>query len=452
MPTRVARQEGRAVKSRSSVGDAGDRTVPAWRRELRPLSGAEAAPPEVSRGRAEDGSLHDPVRQGAVARPRLFEALSSGHVIYVSAPAGYGKSVLLRSWLCHARLDQSAAWLSVGRRESDPQRFWIAVVDSLRATRVGSKLIRAVTGSPDVDGWTIVERLLDDVASLKEPLFLVIDDLDQLEPSDAFQQLRLLLAQAPDPLRVVLLTRRDLRVGQQRLRVEGALSEIRAHELRFTANEARALFELAGLEIPDSTLESLMEQTEGWVAGLRLAALSLVGHDDPERFASEFSGRDRTVAEYLMTEVLDRQSEEVTRLLLHTSVLERVNGALADRLCGGCGGEQMLMRLERAGAFVEPVDSHQTWYRYHHLFADLLRLELRRTLPEEVPRLHRNAAEWFIEHGHPVEAVRHAQAAEDWKLGARVLSDSWLVLYLDGLTSTTRELLAGFPSEILTSH
>ena len=190
-------------------------------------------------------------------------------------------------------------------------------------------------------------------------------------------------------------------------------------------------------------------RTEGWAAGLRLAALSLAGHPDPERFAAEFSGTDRTVAEFLLAEVLDRQSEEVRRLLLRTSVLDRVSGPLADVLTGSSGGERILQDLEQAGAFVVSLDAGRSWFRYHQLFADLLQLELRRTEPNERAALHRAAAGWLAGHGHPVEAVRQAQAAQDWGMAARLLSDHWLDLYLGGRGATLVELLARFPRRVV---
>ena len=186
----------------------------------------------------------------------------------------------------------------------------------------------------------------------------------------------------------MLLTRRDLRLGLHRLRVEGELTELRGEDLRFTRSESRALLQAVGMQLSDGALASLVARTEGWVAGLRLAALSLARDSDPERFAAVFSGRERAVAEYLLAEVLDRQPEEVTRLLLRTSLLERVSGPLADRLTGTSGSYRILAELEDTGAFVVAVDSERTWFRYHHLFADLLALELRRTAPQDVPGLH----------------------------------------------------------------
>ena len=364
----------------------------------------------------------------------------------VSAPAGSGKTVLLRSWISEAGLEGSATWVPVGREERDPQRFWLSVLGALRETTAGSGLVRELTAAPDLDGWAVVERLLKDLAPLAEPVWLVVDDVHHLGSAEALRQLELMLMRAPPPLRFVLATRHDLRLGLHRLRLEGELAEIRAGDLRFSLAEARELFAAAGVQLSEPELARLHERTEGWAAGLRLAALSLSGHPDPGRFAAEFSGSERTVAEYLLDEVLDRQPEDVRRLLLRTSVLERVSGPLADALAGGSGGERVLQELEVANAFVASLDAGRSWFRYHHLFADLLQLELRRTAPGEVTGLHGVAAQWFSEHGFAVEAIRHAQAARDWGLAARLLAGHWSGLHLGGQAATVHAILAGFPA------
>ena len=387
-------------------------------------------------------------RAALVSRPALWERLGvSARVTVVSAPPGSGKTVLLRSWLGQAGLAERAAWVPAGRDERDPQRFWLAVLGALRQTSAGAALVRELTAAPDLDGWAMVERLLKDLAPLEERLWLVIDDVHELGSDQARRQLELLVMRAPAELRFVLATRHDVRLGLHRLRLEGELTEIRADDLRFSLAEARELLAAAGVRLTDPALALLVDRTEGWVAGLRLAALSLAGHPDPERFATEFSGSDRTVAEYLLAEVLERQPEEVRRLLLRTSMLERVSGELADLLTGASGGERMLHELERANAFVVSLDAARSWFRYHRLFAGLLQLELRRTEPGEVAALHELAAGWFAGHGFPVEAIRHAQAAQDWGLAARLLADHWPGLYLDGQAATVHALLAGFPAE-----
>ena len=380
-----------------------------------------------------------------MSRCALFGRLAEAErVVQISAPAGSGKTVLLRSWVRAAGLTERAAWVSAGREERDPQRFWLSVLSALRETAPGSALVQPLTAAPDLDGWAIVERLLADLAPLADRIWLVIDDVHELG-QDTLRQLELLVLRAPPGLRFVLATRHDVRLGLYRLRLEGELTEIREPDLRFTVAEARELFEAAGEQLPEAAVVMLQQRTEGWAAGLRLAALSLAGHPDPERFAAGFSGTERTVAEYLLGEVLDWQHEEVRRLLLRTSILERVNGELADLLTGDKGGERVLQDLEQANAFVISLNASRSWFRYHQMFAGLLQLELRRTATDEVAALHRIAADWFAEHGYPVEAIRHAQAACDWGRAAGLLADHWPGLHLGGQAATTHELLAGFP-------
>ena len=389
-------------------------------------------------------------RHPVVARPALLETLAAGaRVTLLSAPAGSGKTSLLRSWSGGPDVRERVAWVTVGRHERDPQRFWPVVLDALRATRAGSRVVGALTAGPEFDAADLVDRLLDELGGLDEPLWLVLDDLHELDEPATLEQLATLVTEAPPELRFVLATRRDAPLGLHRLRLEGQLEELRAADLRFTSDEARRLFEAAGLEVPAAALEQLVARTEGWAAGLRLAALSLAGHPEPERFAADFSGSERTVAEYLFAEVLERQPEDVRRLLLRTSMLEHVTGALADRLTGDSGGARILDELERAGAFVVAIDRARSTFRYHRLFADLLVLELRRTAPDELPGLHAAAAGWFAEHGFAVEAIRHAQAARRWDLAARLLSDRWLGLYLDGRRADRHELLRAFPPEVV---
>jgi LuxR family transcriptional regulator, maltose regulon positive regulatory protein len=387
-------------------------------------------------------------KAGIVARTELFDRLAGpARVTVVSAPPGSGKSVLLRSWIAEAGLDERAAWVPGGHDGRDPQPFWVSVLGALAGTGPGSSLVQALTAAPDLDGWAIAERLLTDLAPLEDQIWLIIDDVQELGP-EALRQLELLVLRAPPLLRIVLATRHDVRLGLHRLRLEGGLAEIREPDLRFTVAEAAELFAAARLELPEPAVAMLHERTEGWAAGLRLAALSLSGHPDPEQFAAGFSGSERTVAEYLLAEVLDRQPEPVRRLLLRTSVLERVNGELADLLTGGRDGERTLQDLEEANAFVVSLDPARTWFRYHQMFAGLLRLELRRAGPGEVTGLHQAASRWFAGHGYPAEAIRHAQQAQDWELAARLLADHWPGFHLDGQAAAVHELLAGFPPAV----
>jgi len=291
----------------------------------------------------------------------------------------------------------------------------------------------------------MVDRVLAELAGQRGPVILIIDDLHELRSSEALDQLTRLLTNLPPHVHAVLATRRDLQLGLHQLRLTGELAEIRAADLRFTERETRELLDASGIALSDAGAALLCERTEGWAAGLRLAAISLAGHADPERFVAQFSGSNRAVAEYLIAEMLDRQPADVQQLLLRTCLLDRVNGELADLLTGCPGSEGILLQLEDANAFVMSLDPERTWFRYHHLFGDLLRLELRRTLPEEVPALHRLAAAWFTDHGQVVDAIRHTQAAGDWPAAAQLIADHAFSLTLDGQAQTIQALLRVFP-------
>ncbi|MGZ4399209.1 MAG: AAA family ATPase, partial [Gaiellaceae bacterium] len=404
-----------------------------------------AASPPARADRSGSGHGSSPV-----ARRGLFERLSAGSpagVTLVSAPAGSGKTVLLRSWVDDSGLADRVAWLTVERDQRDPQRFWLAAVEKLRAAVGADAFIEKLSPAPDFDGHALVERLVSELGSLEDPAVLVIDDLHELHAPEALAQLGFLLDRRPSLLGVVLATRRDPQFGLHRLRLAGELTEVRATDLRFTLDETRELLAASGITPSDEAIAMLHTRTEGWAAGLRLAALSLAGHPDPERFLAEFSGSERAVADYLLAEVLERQTDEVRQVLLRTSILDRVCGALADALTGVSGSERILLELEEANAFVVSVDPGRSWFRYHQLFADLLRLELRRTDPSAVVGLHRAAAAWLEEHGHIVEAVKHAQAAEDWSYAARLVADQSFSLSLDGQEATVHTLLAAFPED-----
>jgi LuxR family maltose regulon positive regulatory protein len=365
-------------------------------------------------------------------------------VTLVCAPAGSGKTILLRSWA--AATGQTVAWVTVERGECDAQGFWLHLIDAL-ADASGDEVVERVSPAPTFAGAVVVERLLDQLDRLEEPLALVIDDLHELDSDDALAWLETLLTRPPTQLRTLVATREEPNLGLHRLRVAGRLTELRGPELRFSLDETRALLGASEITLSDAGLALLHERTEGWPAGLRLAAISLTAHPDPERFVSEFSGSERTVAGYLLAEVLDRQPPEVRELLLCTSILERVSGPLADALTGGTGAEAILQDLEDHNAFVTALDAARTWFRYHRLFADLLRLELRRVSPATIPSLHRSAAAWHEEHGDIAEAVRRHQAAGDWASAARLLVDHYLPLTMDGRGDTLHALLGAFPAD-----
>jgi LuxR family transcriptional regulator, maltose regulon positive regulatory protein len=390
----------------------------------------------------------DRAKPKLIGRGDLVAALdraAAKKVTIISAPAGSGKTSLLRVWADHPGYPHRLAVVQVRRDQHDAQQFWLGLLSAVRQALAATSRAEPLAAAPDFNGRAMVDRVLSELADAPDDITLVIDDLHELTSPHALVQLTGLLTNLPGHVHAVLATRRDLPLRLHQLRLAGELAEIRAADLRFTLDETRELLDASGIALSDARTALLQHRTEGWAAGLRLATISLAGHPDPERFVAEFSGSDRTVAEYLLAEMLERQSGDVQRLLLRTSLLDRVNGELADLLTGRLGSERILLDLEDANAFVLSLDPMRTWFRYHHLFADLLRLELRRASPEEVPTLHRQAAEWFAQHGQLVDAIRHRQAAGDWPRAAALLADHSFSLTLDGQTQTMQALLRAFP-------
>jgi LuxR family transcriptional regulator, maltose regulon positive regulatory protein len=366
-------------------------------------------------------------------------------VTIISAPAGSGKTSLLRAWAGLPGRPGRLAVLQVQRDQQDAQQFWLALLDAVRHVTGANSGAELPAATPDFNAPAMADRVLSELADARNNVTLVIDDLHELASPEALAQLTRLLTNLPPQVQAILTTRRDVRLGLHQLRLAGELAEIRAADLRFSERETRELLDASGIVLSEAGVTLLYQRTEGWAAGLRLAAISLTGHPDPERFVVEFSGSDRTVAEYLLAEMLDRQPPGVQDLLLRTSLLDQVNGDLADLLTGRPGSERILLDLEDANAFVESTDPERAWFRYHHLVADFLRLELRRTLPAEIPVLHRRAAEWFIGQGQVVNAIRHTQAAGDSPDAARLLADHSFTLTLDGQAQTMQALVRAFP-------
>ena len=390
----------------------------------------------------------------APANPRLIDRgdllaaldrAAAKQVTIISAPAGSGKTSLLRVWADRPGQPYRLAVVQVRRDQQDAQDFWLALLDAVRHICGAPSSAEPPAATPGFNASAMVSRVLSELADAGGDVMVVIDDLHELDSPETLGQLTRLLTNLPDGVHAMLTTRHDLPLRLHQLRLAGELAEIRGADLKFTEHETRELLAASGITLSEAGAALLHQRTEGWAAGLRLAALSLAGHPDPERFVADFSGTNRAVAEYLLAEMLERQPGEVQDLLLRTCLLDQVNGELADLLTGRPGSERILLELEDSNAFVVSLDPERIWFRYHHLFGDLLRLELRRTLPDQVPELHRRAGQWFSEHGHVVEAIRHTQAAGDWSDAARLLADHSFSLTLDGAAQTMQALARAFP-------
>jgi LuxR family transcriptional regulator, maltose regulon positive regulatory protein len=394
--------------------------------------------------------LHVPRPQpGFVPRPRLVEALGEGlgrGRVLVCAPAGFGKTALLADWADGS--GRPVAWLGLDAGDSDPARFWRYAVAALDRARPG--LAGRVGPLPSHSPQGLVTALINELAAGPDPdeMLLVLDDYHLVDSGPVHESVAFLLENLPPGLRVVVSGRADPPLPLARLRARGQLAELRAADLRFTPEEAASLLgEAAGPGLPAAAAEALVARTEGWAAGLQLAGLSLRGHADPAGFAAAFSGSHRFVLDYLADEVLDGQPGQVRAFLLETSVLERLSGELCDAVTGRAGGQAMLADIERAGLFLVPLDEVRGWWRYHHLFADLLRARLQAEQPGRVQALHRAAAAWCEGHDLADDAVRHALAAGDAAWAARLVERHVETLLGRSEGVTLRRWLSALPAE-----
>jgi LuxR family maltose regulon positive regulatory protein len=363
-------------------------------------------------------------RRDLVPRPRLAERLDRGtalKLVLVSAPAGFGKTTLLTEWLAAGPAgpadERRAAWLSLDRADNDPASFWTYVVAALRtaAPGVGENALALLQAPQPPPIETVLTALLNDLGALAGDIVLVLDDYHVVDASDVQDGMAFLLDHLSPWLHVVIASRADPALPLARWRARGELAEIRAAELRFTPDEAAAyLNEMMGLQLTARDVAALEGRTEGWIAALQLAALSMQGRDDVAGFIAGFAGDDRYVVDYLAEEVLQRQPEHVQHFLLQTSILSRLSGPLCDAVTGQGGGKAMLAALERGNLFLVPLDDRRRWYRYHHLFADVLQARLLDEQPGQVPDLHRRASAWYQQNGEPPAAISHALAAEDF--------------------------------------
>ena len=408
--------------------------------------------------------LHVPrPRPDLVSRPRLAERLDEGltrGLVLVSAPTGYGKTVLLADWAW--RSQYPAGWLSLDAGDNDPARFWRHVVAALERARpaVGER-VAPLLGPPAPSSFEpLVTALINELAASPgdDKMLLVLDDYHVIGSQPVHESLRFFLEHRPAGICVVLASRSDPPLALARLRARGQLAELREAELRFTVGEAAALLQQVaagpGAALPDAAVAALATRTEGWPAGLQLAALSLRGHDDAAAFVAAFTGSHRYVLDYLAEEVLELQSEQVRAFLLETSVLERLSGPLCDAVTGREGSQALLEEAERAGLFLIPLDEVRGWWRYHHLFADLLRARLQVEQPGRVvTQLHRHAAAWYAEHGLADDAIGHAAAAGEMLWAARIIEQHFdEVFNLRGEAATVHRWLSVLPAEVVRSR
>ena len=391
-------------------------------------------------------------RRGLVARPRLQERLrvdADVRLVLVSAPAGFGKTTLLAEWFYESSTDRTGvAWVSLDPSDSEPSMFWSCVVAALgRVVSAGSPVRELLDTSP-FPTELMIATLVNELVVSTDDVWLVLDDFHAVDNRDIVQGIAALLDRVPSHVHVVISTRVDPDLPLSRWRVRGELVEIRAAELRLSADESAAyLNDVAGLGLAEEDVAVLEQRTEGWVAALQLAALSIRGHEDVPGFISRFAGNDRYIVDYLVEEVLQRQPADVREFLSQSSVLNRLSGPLCDAVTGGQGGREMLAALERANLFVVSLDDRREWYRYHHLFADVLRARILNDQPERVAVNHLRASEWYELHDLTDDAVRHAIAAADFDRAAGLIERAVPMVRRDRNDTLLISWLRALPAE-----
>jgi LuxR family maltose regulon positive regulatory protein len=398
-------------------------------------------------------------RPGLVPRPRLRERLHQGlgaKLMLVSAPAGFGKTTLLVDWMAAVsdapETGAATAWLSLDAGDNDPTTFWTYVIAAVRtvAPDVGTAALGLLQEPQPPPFQVVLTTLLNDLGAAGVDLVLLLDDYHVIDSLEVQAGMAFLLEHLPRRLHLVIASRADPALPLPRLRARGDLVEVRAADLRFTPDEAAAYLNGAmGLQLTPEDVTALEGRTEGWIAALQLAALSMSGRDDVAAFIAGFAGDDRYVVDYLVEEVLQRQPEDVHEFLLQTAVLDRMNGPLCDAVTGQEGGRAMLEALDRDNLFLVPLDDRRQWYRYHHLFADVLQARLLDEHPERVGRLHRLASHWYEQNGDRSAAIRHAMAGGDFSGAAALMELEVPSLRRDRREATMRGWLESLPDDVL---
>ncbi len=396
------------------------------------------------------------LRRGLVARPRLIERMNRGgesKLTLISAPAGFGKTTLLADWLAGTpAAERSVAWLSLDPGDNQPASFWTYLVTALQtvAPGVGARGLSLLQEPQPPPIETILTTLLNELSAVPNDIVAVLDDYHVIDAPDVQDGVAFLLEHLPHHIHLVITTRADPALPLARLRVRGELVEIRAADLRFTPGEAAAyLNEVMGLDLAAGDVAALEARTEGWIAALQLAALSMQGRTDVAGFIAGFAGDDRYIVDYLVEEVLHRQPDQVRSFLLETSILDRLSGPLCDAVTGQDGGKAALEALDRGNLFLVPLDDRRRWYRYHQLFADVLRARLLDEQSGRVPELHRRACTWYEEHGERSEAIGHAMAGGDVARAADLVELATPALFHKDQTATVRRWLEALPDELI---
>ncbi len=371
-------------------------------------------------------------RAGLVPRERLIERLDRGiqrKLTVVSAPAGFGKTTLLAEWLAATTASEwPGAWVSLDQSDSDPARFWEYFIAALQTIQsgVGKNALSLLHSPQPPPIESVLTMLINEINAIRDDFALILDDYHVIDADLVHDAVTYLVDHLPPQMHLVIASRADPPLPLALLRGRSELTELRAADLRFTPEEAAEfLNQVMGLKLSAGDVAALEARTEGWIAGLQLAALSMRGRDDLSEFIRAFAGNDRYIADYLVEEVLQGQSERVRSFLLQTSILDRLCGPLCDVVTGQEDGKGMLEALERSNLFVVPLDDKRQWYRYHHLFADVLHAHLREEQPDQVPIRHRRASDWYEHNGLPSEAIRHALVAEDFQRAAGLVELAW---------------------------
>ena len=407
--------------------------------------------------------LHIPApRVGQIPRRHLIERLireSQTGLIFVCAPAGYGKTTLLSEWAQFLMQNGIVVgWFAIDSSDDDSLPFCTYLVASLTQALGSiselSRIAQLIRSSPELDMQKIMGAIINAIASSGRECVLILDDYHLIGNPAIHSAIAFLLEHRPENMRIVLGSRAEPPLPLARLRARGQLFEIRTADLRFTPDEtARFLNEVMYLQLSAEMVATLDQRTEGWAAGLQLAALSLTGRSDKESFLSSFTGGHRYVVEFLLEEVLNRQPNEVQSFLLNTSVLERLCAPLCDAVLGEqTNAASILDYLEQANLFLIPLDDERKWYRYHHLFRDFLQTGLNKTQPERVTALHRAASEWHAAHSLLREAVHHALQTQDWEYAAALVEQHGVSMMLHGEISTMYEWCAAFPEAVMRVH